>query len=241
MSQEPRAGREPNSEETQVINAGAAQNAGAEPVAFAAAEQGVEQTRALSTQGLDAEQQAREEAARARLLERQERERRLGTVTPPADEVTVKPPTKSVNDKFIGSLGLFLLRVITAMIVGVRGLQIVLDNPGTADKLAEVGVPSAQAVAWGVGVGLLAVAVLLVFGFITRFAGFLVATVAILVLVFFRWGEFNIFMEGVGGFAGDLELLLAGVGVLLMLLGSGGWAIDAGVRHRRAQRKAYYN
>lgn len=195
---------------------------------------------ALAQAREDAEAVRREDEARARQLEREERDRRLGTVAPTEAPEMVAKPARLANDRFAGSLGLFLLRIITAVVIGVRGLQIVLDNPGSALTLTDLGLASyANLAAWGLGIGMLVLAVMLIFGFGTRFAGLLVAVLAIAMVIFLRWGDFNIFMEGAEGFAGDFELLLAGAGLLFTFLGSGGWSIDGGMRAARARRKLY--
>ena len=58
----------------------------------------------------------------------------------------------------------------------------------------------------------------------------------VLALTFIFWGSFAIFKTM--GFKGELELLLAGCGVLLLFLGAGGWSIDAAYRRSRAAAKA---
>jgi uncharacterized membrane protein YphA (DoxX/SURF4 family) len=180
-----------------------------------------------------------ESDAATRQAEREARERRLGTVPPPADDVEIPEPVKSDNDRFAGSFGLFVLRLVVAAVVMVRGVQIVLDIPGTTDQLAELGAPKPQVFAYCLGVGLIVAAVMCVFGFGARFAGVLIAAYAILMLTFVRWGPFNIFLEGAEGFIGDFELLLAGVGIALVFLGAGGWSIDGKIRSDRAKKKLY--
>ena len=49
----------------------------------------------------------------------------------------------------------------------------------------------------------------------------LLTLIAIGSLVFIRWGSFSIFVEGVEGFIGDKDLLLAAVGILFFSLGGG--------------------
>jgi len=187
----------------------------------------------------EAEARARDEA-RLRAEERAERERSLGTVTPSneADVVPVKP-AKGTNDRFLGALGLFILRLVTALVIGIRGVQIVTDIPGYTADLTSINVPSAGPIAWVVGIALLVSAVMLVFGFGTRLAGLIVLAFAVATIVFFRWTDFSIFREGQEGFSGDLELLLAGVGFLFLCVGGGGWSIDGGMRRARQKRKYY--
>lgn len=206
-----------------------------------------EPTVALSTQEAEQARQReaeaaarRESEARARAEERANREKALGTVPPPVeDDVEPAKLDKGTNDKFFGSLGLFLLRIVTAFVIGIRGIQIVTDIPGYSADLRELGVPSAGPIAWGVGIALLVAAVMFLFGFGTRIAGLVVTAWAVAMIVLFRWTDFSIFNEGQEGFAGDFELLLAAVSFLFLLIGAGGWSIDGGMRRARQKRKLY--
>lgn len=181
----------------------------------------------------------READAAARQAQREDRERRLGAVISTEEDVVLPPPPKPHNDKTPGSIAFFLLRLSVALVTGVRGLQYLLDHPGTTDLLDGFGLPSPGIWAWVLGIALMVSSLLLLFGFLTRFAAAVIACYGIAVLVFIRWGLFNIFLEGSEGFAGDFELLLVASCLLLTILGSGGWAIDAGLRANRARRKTY--
>lgn len=182
-----------------------------------------------------------EEEARARAEERAARERALGAI-PRSDEELEPEPTPiqlRTTDYFSGSLALFLLRLVTAAIFGIRGFQKLTDIQATVDLFAnQLKLPSAEPLAWGVAIAEVVIAVMLVFGLGTRIAGALAATLAILSLSFIRWGNFNPFMET--GFSGELELLLAVVGILLLLIGSGGWGVDANWRKNRLRARAGY-
>ena len=93
-------------------------------------------------------------------------------------------------------------------------------------------------VAMGVGILALVLAAMILFGLGTRIAAVLLAALAVATLVLFRWGHFNPFVAGRAGFSGDLEFLLAGIGLCLLFVGAGGWSVDAGLRRSRARRKA---
>lgn len=181
--------------------------------------------------------QQAEAAARAR--QRAERDRRLGTVAaaePPAPAAAT--PVKRTTDRFAGSLGLFFLRLVGAIVVGVLGFQIITETEPVIKALQGIGVPQADMVAMGVGVGALAIAVMILFGLGTRIAAAILVALAGATLAFFRWGHFNPFTAGQAGFSGDMEFLLAGLGLCLLFVGAGGWSIDGSLRRSRARKKA---
>ena len=180
---------------------------------------------------------AEAELARIRAEERAARDRALGTIRsePQPQPVAVATATVRTTDKFFASLGLFLLRLVTAAVIGTHGAQKLLDIPATQTFFENVGLPYANYLAWGVGAAEVLAAVALVFGFLTRVAGAGIAAIAISALTLVKWGFVSPFVQGQAGFTGELELLLAGVGVLLLLLGGGGWGIDSGIRRGRQQ------
>ncbi len=181
------------------------------------------------------------EDALMRAEEQAARDRRLGKVDRPTSTAVAEPAApKRSTDKFSGALGLFLLRLVTATIMGVRGVQKLTDIPATEAFLSKVGLPQPFYFAWGLGVAEVLVAVALLFGLLTRIAGLGVAAIAIGSLTFVMWGAVNPIQEGVAGFIGELEVLLAAVGVLFLLLGGGRWSIDGSMRSRRAKAKAGY-
>lgn len=184
------------------------------------------------------EERRREEQLEA---ERRARAERLGVVETSRDNeyrpAAVKP--KRVTDKFFGSLGLFLLRLVTAVVLGVTAYSMLSPVGTTADILEPTLIPEPRLVSWIVGFTLAALAVLLVLGLFTRLVGFLILAYAVCVLVFLRWGSFNPFGQNfLEALHGDKELLLAGIGVLLLTLGGGGWGIDGWFRRSRARAKA---
>lgn len=181
-------------------------------------------------QKLAAERAARKEARDAALAA----EAPTAPVTP--EPVVIKERT---NDKFLGSLGIFLLRLVVAGIFAVRGYQMLADLASTQEQLAQTLLaPYAQILAIVVGVAHLLIALGLILGLLTRVAGLGVALVAGGALGFVWWGPWNPFVAGRPGFLGELELVLTVVGLLLLLIGGGGWSIDRSFRSARAKDKA---
>ena len=183
-----------------------------------------------------------EEARRAEIrAEREARDRALGKRRPqPAPVAPVEPPPTRLprtTDRFPASLGLFLLRLAVAAVLGVRGAQQLMDIPATTDMVAATALPYPDILAWAVAVASVLVAVALVLGLAVRFAGFGAALIAIGALVFVYWWR-SPFQEGMVGFTGETELLLAILGVFLLLVGGGAWGIDGAIRKGRLQRKA---
>ena len=183
--------------------------------------------------------QRKADEARVRTQEREARAKALGTVEATDDDVEVAPPERHPNDKFLGSLGLFLIRIVLVALLGVRGIQVLWHISATSSWLSSYSIPQATLIAWLLGALLVIIALLLLVGFGTRLAGLLTAIVAIAVLVFIRWGYAPILVSGQAGFVGDWDVLVAGVGLAVFCLGSGGWAIDAAMRFNRAKRKQY--
>lgn len=156
------------------------------------------------------------------------------------DEVKLdKNLGKKPNDRFLPSIGLFILRLVTAFIVGVNGINIVTDIQGASGFIGErLGLPEPEIIAWAFGVALLGIAVCLVFGLLTRIAGLLLSVASGLVLAFYYWGAWSIFIDGQPGFLGERELLLGTVGLLFLTVGAGGWSLDRSFRVGRARDKA---
>lgn len=153
--------------------------------------------------------------------------------------VTEKVRMQRNTDRFLPSLGLFVLRLTTALIFGVHGVNKLLNLPGTTDMIGRTLLPSPSVLAVVVGAAEVAIAIALVFGLLTRVASLGVVGVSAGALVFVLWGPtWSPFQPGQAGFVGELELLLAAVGLLLMCTGGGGWAVDRGFRARRAADRA---
>ena len=188
-------------------------------------------------------EQERREALQRRREELAARDRALGTVSrdESADQVGETEAwafPKRSTDKFLGAMGLFVLRLVAAGILGIHGYQKVTDINATIGFFDQLGLPYANYLAWGVGIAEILAAIALVFGFMVRIVGLGVMAIAIGALVLVKWGAQNPFRAGESGFVGELELLLAGVGFLFFCLGGGGWGMDGGVRRSRARKKA---
>lgn len=187
---------------------------------------------------LAAERQARRDARLAALTPQPQPVPVAEAVATPAalpDAAPVKPrPAQRTTDKFLASLGLFVLRLVVAAIMGVHGLDKLLNVSRASEVFASTVLPQPQLMTIIVGVAEVAIAIALVFGLLTRLAGLGVALIAGGALAFVQWGPWSPFAQGRAGFAGELELLLAAAGILLLCTGAGGWAIDRGFRARRA-------
>ena len=121
--------------------------------------------------------------------------------------------------------------------MGIHGFQKLTDIDSTRAFFESLNIPSPLYAAWGTGVAEVLAAVALVFGFATRLAGLGIAAIAIGALAMVKWGKENPFQSGVPGFTGELELLLAGVGLALLFLGAGRWSIDGSIRASRRRNK----
>lgn len=139
---------------------------------------------------------------------------------------------RHVVDRFDGAAGLLLLRLVTAVILAVRGLQKLQHLDVTRGQFAQIGIPSPDTMAVVVGGAEFAIAFALIIGAFVRLAGLGIAIITIGALVYVKWHTGDIFTTGQPGFAGELELLLAGVGLAFLGLGGGGWGVDRRFRRR---------
>lgn len=193
---------------------------------------------AIARANQEAAERARAEAQRL-ADERAARNRALGVVASSNVEVApAPPPQKLVTDRLLGAFSLFILRLIVAGILGARGYQMLTDIPRLQSELGATQLPQPNTMAWVAGVTALLLAVAFFFGAFVRVAGFGLVVLAISVLVFLRWGQFSPFLPGQAGFYGELELLLAGVGLVFLCIGGGLWGIDGIFRRRRARVRA---
>lgn len=182
----------------------------------------------------------REDPEAVRRRRRAERDKALGTkrrVPEPEPEpvATPQPAVMRTTDKFFGSFGLFLLRLVTAGIIGLHGFAKALDVQAVQTMLAGTVIPEPVIMSYVLTGAEVAIAIALVFGLFTRLAGLGVAAIGIGALVFVHWIT-NPFVGNT--LIGELELLLGGVGLLFLFLGAGGWSVDAAVRRRRAAESA---
>ena len=140
--------------------------------------------------------------------------------------------TRHIIDRWDGALGLLVLRVVVAAIFAIRGLQKVQHLDVTKTQFEQIGIPYADTLAFVVGVCEVAIAVALIFGIAMRVVGVGIAVIAIGALAYVKWRTGVLFTEGQPGFTGELELLLAAVGVLFVGVGGGGWTVDRRFRRR---------
>lgn len=173
---------------------------------------------------LAAERAARREAREAALAAPD------AGVTPAPEPVVI---TRRSTDRFLGAVSLFLLRVVVAGIMAVRGLEIVTNLPAAEARFATTIIPEPKIMALVTGVAALAIAVALVFGLLTRVAGLGVTLITAGALVFVLWGNWSPFVTGQSGFIGELELLLAAVGLVFLCVGAGGFSLDRSFRKSR--------
>lgn len=149
----------------------------------------------------------------------------------------VKPPR--TTDKFLGSFGLFVLRIVTGVIMGVHGAQKLFAMEGTVQFFSQLSffgypLPQPQILALATGAAEVLIGIALVFGFLTRLCGFGVLLISVGALLMVKMTTLpNPFAISDPGFQGELELMLAAVGLLLLVVGGGGWAIDRLFRRGR--------
>ena len=204
----------------------------AELAAFAAANAPADESVTAEQARLERERAARREARLAALAPANDDIAPLMATAQPA--APVKPPKKT-TDKFFGSLALFLLRVVTAGILFVHGLNGIINSKPVVDTWANTVLPYPRYIALGVSVAEVAVAIMLLFGLLTRFAGLVLFAIMAATLAFVLWGPWSVFEVGGTGFIGEHELLLATVGLLFLILGAGAWSVDYMVRRNRAR------
>jgi uncharacterized membrane protein YphA (DoxX/SURF4 family) len=159
---------------------------------------------------------------------------------PTAAETVEAIIKKSPTDKFFGSLGLFLLRLMLAFIFGYRGVTMLTVNLEMSQtQLQSTILPSPEIWLYVISVSSMLIALSLVLGFLTRVAGLGIAAISVGALVFVQWGAgWNPFATGQAGFLGEFELLLAVVGIMFLTVGAGGWSIDRSIRASRERSKA---
>ncbi|WP_432558708.1 DoxX family protein [Granulicoccus sp. GXG6511] len=181
-----------------------------------------------------------EDPVTARERRRTERDRALGTRRRAPEQLSDEPVVEQQagapvivrnTDRFFGSLGLFLLRVVAAAIIGLHGFAKALDIQSVQAMLANTVIPEPVIMSFVLTGAEVAIALALLFGLFTRVAGLGLAAIGIGALVFVHWVT-NPFAGN--ALSGELELLLAGVGLLFLFVGAGGWSVDAAFRRRRS-------
>lgn len=183
------------------------------------------------------------EEARALAAERaSRREARLRALSGP-ESVVVAPPAAAVvarpsTDRFAGAFGLLLLRFVVAAILAVHGAQLVTDPTGAEVLFARTLLPQPGLWSLVTAVSELVIAAALVVGLLVRAAGVGVALIAAGALAFVEWGPWSPFVPGRPGFLGELELLLAVVGLVLLFVGAGGFSLDRAFRAARDRGRA---
>lgn len=181
-----------------------------------------------------ADEQAEEERLAAQLRqEREARDQRLGRVATSDANAVREPAPRRRGVGGFGSFGLFILRIVTAAILGVLAYQVLGNIDRTAEFLGQTLIPEPRLVSWILGFALGAMAIFLVIGLAVRVVGLLLAVIAGGALAFIRWGAFSPFVEGLEGFVGDKDLLLAAVGLLFFTLGGGRAGIDGAISTAR--------
>lgn len=180
-----------------------------------------------------------QESARLRREERAARDRQLGKViaSQEEDEPLVTPVPAPSTYKGLPSFGLFLFRLVIAAVVGIRAWQHITHLTATQKMWEATVLQSPGTIAW-VQIGLeIAIAVMLVLGLGTRIAGVLLLVLSMAQLFFVQWGAVNPFQPGATDFIGVVDVLLAGVGILLATVGGGRAAIDGAIHTGHVKRK----
>lgn len=158
---------------------------------------------------------------------------------PPAQGRRKRLKYPRTTDRFFPSLGLLLLRLTMAVTFGVHGVQKLLTMEQTSEFFGTLTffgtpLPYPSILALATGVAEVLIAVSLAFGFLVRFAsvGILLITIGALLMV--RMTTLSNPLEpGASGISGELELVLAGGGALLLCIGGGAWALDRLFRRGR--------
>ncbi|MDR2974033.1 MAG: DoxX family membrane protein [Propionibacteriaceae bacterium] len=166
------------------------------------------------------------------------RARALGEVDPGADVVAAPaqflPP--SIYKRW-PSFTLFIFRLVVAAVLGIRATQEWMNFEAIKGLWAGSILPQAEIVAIVQFVVEYLVAVLLLLGLGSRVAGVLLFVLNASVLCFVVWGAVNPFTNGVVGFAGEYNVLMAAIGLLFAGIGGGGAAVDAVIHRARLERK----
>lgn len=159
------------------------------------------------------------------------------TSTATSTEERAERRHKATTDRFHASLGLFLLRLVTAAILGIHGYQHLSNHSGFKGFLTSLNLPSPEWMAWGVGIAEVLAAAALLFGLVVRVTGICVTALMVGILARVLWQHGLSIHANDSGFKGELELLLATVGFTFFMLGGGRWGIDGAFRAGRSRNR----
>lgn len=180
-----------------------------------------------TSERLAAEQAEEERLAQQLRDDKVARDQRLGLVaTSDANAVREAPVRPRPGVGRFASFGLFILRLVTGGILGVLAYQILGNIDRTSAFIGQTLIPEPRLVSWILGFTLAVMALFLIIGLAVRVVGLLLAVIAGCALAFVRWGQFSPFVDGLEGFIGDKDLLMAAVGIALFTLGGGRAGID---------------
>lgn len=201
-----------------------------------------DETQVIEAPGrLTLEEEAAEEARLAEQLraEKEARDQRLGLVaTSPANAVRDSVPAPRRGVGAFGSVGLLILRLVVAALLGIVAYQVLTQIDASAAYLAQQTlIPEPRLVAWIVGFTLAGMAIFLIMGLAVRVVGLLMAVIGIAGLALLRWGAFSPFVAGQTGFVGDRDLLLVVIGILFFCIGGGKAGIDGALSAARAESR----
>ena len=201
-----------------------------------------DETQVIEAPGrLTLEEEAAEEARLAEQLraEKEARDQRLGLVaTSPANAVRDSVPAPRRGVGAFGSVGLLMLRLVVAALLGIVAYQVLTQIDASAAYLAQQTlIPEPRLVAWIVGFALAGMAIFLIMGLAVRVVGLLMAVIGIAGLALLRWGAFSPFVAGQTGFVGDRDLLLVVIGILFFCIGGGKAGIDGALSAARAESR----
>lgn len=142
---------------------------------------------------------------------------------------------KHITDRFDGAVAMFILRLVTAAIMGTWGVQMLMNLDATRDFFDKTMLPYAHWAALVTAAACVLIALALIIGLLVRVAGLGVLLIAVGSLVFATWAPFHLFVKGQNGFVGEFEVLLAAVGLLFLLVGGGGWGADRMFRSNKSK------
>lgn len=154
---------------------------------------------------------------------------------PAAERRVVVRNRRHITDRFDGAVAMFILRLVTAAIMGTWGVQMLMNLGATRDFFGKTMLPYPHWAALVTAVACVLIALALIIGLLVRIAGLGVLLIAVGSLVFVTWAPFHLFAKGQNGFVGEFEVALAAVGLLFLLIGGGGWGADRMFRSNKSK------